>query len=572
MFGRQLEKSLGDPGALLQLAEDVLAAERLGGCRKLQVAAAWADCHGAPDDHAVTDRQSMLVDRYVRVGGIGVPLVLESAPAELAVVLATGVVGARQLIGDALTLRHRLPMLWARVVAGEVWAWKARQIAQRTSHLSEVSSRTVDRLVTPFASQLAWGRLERCLDAALLQVDKATYEARAEEAAARRDARLSRDEAGLAVLVARMEAGDGTAFMALVNRVAECLAEDGDEDSVRVRRSKAFGIIAHPAKLRALLVRHADQHDDPHHPEDRVAAHQGDPSDPWADDDLPEAGWETYRHGNYHQAGFDDLDDLDDCRAGQSEPSDHDHESESSVDDADQSRNDAHNNQPSDRCEDAGDGERLDDPSDGPGHCRGCACESVFDLSPFTKTELAACRTRAVVHVHVTDQTLIDQHGVLRTEHGPITLDQFRRWCTDADPNLTIRPVLDPATVAPVDSYEIPLSIREAVHTRRPGSIWPHSPAATLTSRLDLDHLTPYRTNGPPGQTSVENLGPLARSEHRPKTVANWQVRHPDQRAYLWRSPHGMISLVTHQGTLTLGDTPWAQTIWASAQPDQAAA
>jgi len=584
MFANQLEGSLGDPDALLRLAEEVRVEERVAGCRKLQVAAAWADCHGAPDDHAISDRQSMLVDRYLRMGGLGTPLVLESAPSELAKTLQTSVVAARQLVGDVVTIRHRLPMLWARVVAGEVWAWKACQIAQRTAHLAETSSREVDPLVTPHVELMAWTRFENCLDATLLFVDEATYQARAEDAAARRDARLSRDQHGLTVLVARMEAGDATAFMALVQRVAECLAEDGDEDPVAVRRSKAFGIIAHPARLRDLLLRHANQPDDPHHSDQRVAAHEDDPSDPWADDDLPDAGWQTSRHGDYHQPGFDDLEDLDDSRASRHEPDEPGEDQDApdaaeQVDTADRVWNDEWNN------DDLEDGlvptpaafrrvgvEEPTSLADQPGHCPGCTCGSVFDYRPLSQTELNACRTRAVVHVHVTDQTLIDQHGVLRTEHGPITVDQFRRWFTDADPNLTIRPVLDPAEVAPVDAYEIPLAMREAVHTRHPASIWPHSPATTMTSRLDLDHLSPYRKNGPPGQTAVDRLGPLARSEHRPKTIANWQVRHPDDRCYLWRSPHDIISLVTDQGTLLLGNSPWAQSVWHTAQPHQNAA
>ncbi len=121
----------------------------------------------------------------------------------------------------------------------------------------------------------------------------------------------------------------------------------------------------------------------------------------------------------------------------------------------------------------------------------------------MTSAELNASRTRAVVHVHVSDQTLINHHGVLRTADGPITLEQFRRWLTDSDANITIRPVLDPADVAAVDNYEIPTTIREAVHTRHPGSIYPYSPATEITTggRLDLDHTIPYRKNGPPGQT-----------------------------------------------------------------------
>ena len=36
-------------------------------------------------------------------------------------------------------------------------------------------------------------------------------------------------------------------MLALYQRVAECLAEDGDEDPLPVRMSKAIGIIAQPA-------------------------------------------------------------------------------------------------------------------------------------------------------------------------------------------------------------------------------------------------------------------------------------------------------------------------------------
>lgn len=188
MFDDWLEASLGDPGALLRLAADNLVTERRAGCGKLLVAAAWADCHGAPEEAAVT-RQSVLVDRFVRMGAVGTPLVAESCPAELGHPLQTGPVAARHLIGDALSIRHRLPRLWERVQAGQVWAWKARQIAQRSSQLGMVSARLLDRLVTPHVETMAWARFEKVLDATLLHVDERTYQRRAEEAAARRDVR-----------------------------------------------------------------------------------------------------------------------------------------------------------------------------------------------------------------------------------------------------------------------------------------------------------------------------------------------------------------------------------------------
>ena len=168
----------------------------------------------------------------------------------------------------------------------------------------------------------------------MLQVDEKTYQQRAAKAAAQRDVRATQSGDGLRTLVARVDAGDATAFLALVERVAECLADDGDEDPVAVRRSKAIGIIAYQARLRDLLARHADAPDSPPTPEERVAAHQGDPSDPWAAD-LPPAGWETARHGNVHQPCFDDLDD--DCWTSQSGPTDDDEpwSEESPVDDTD---------------------------------------------------------------------------------------------------------------------------------------------------------------------------------------------------------------------------------------------
>jgi hypothetical protein len=278
-----------------------------------------------------------------------------------------------------------------------------------------VSARVVDRIVTGQVELLAWGRFERLLEATLLQVDEKSYQQRAAKAAAQRDVRATPSGDGLRTLVARVDAGDATAFLALV---------------------------------------------------ERVAAHQGDPSDPWAAD-LPPAGWETARHGNVHQPCFDDLDD--DCWTKQSGPTDDDEpwSEEPPVDDTDLAW---HAQQ---RHPDAGVAmAEADGPSStdvgcattsapeatavAPAAFRRPAVGSSFDLRPFTAAEASGCGPRVVIHVHLSDQTLIDQHGVVRTEHGPLTLDQFRQWLTQADPTITIRPVLDPTAAAAVDAYEIP--------------------------------------------------------------------------------------------------------------------
>src|SRR5215217_6287657 len=49
--------------------------------------------------------------------------------------------------------------------------------------------------------------------------------------------------------------------MAMVNRIADILAFDGDPDPADLRRSKAIGILAQPAYALHLLITHQDQAD-----------------------------------------------------------------------------------------------------------------------------------------------------------------------------------------------------------------------------------------------------------------------------------------------------------------------
>ena len=54
-----------------------------------------------------------------------------------------------------------------------------------------------------------------------------------------------------------------------------------------------------------------------------------------------------------------------------------------------------------------------------------------------------------------------------------------------------MKPVIDLPDQTPVDAYEIPNRVREAIHLISPVDSFPY---ATSTSRTgDLDHTTPYR-------------------------------------------------------------------------------
>ena len=408
--------------------------------------------------------------------------------------------------------------------------------------------------------QLPWASLLRALDAVLLQVDEATYREREQLAAAKREVRATQSEHGLRTLIARGEAGDVAMMLALYGQVAEALADEGDEDPLPVRMSKAIGVIANPARLIDLLARHHDDPDPHREPWEQVAAHRDDPTDPWADD-LPAAGWQTARHGNHHQPSFDGDEDCWDSQTCDEDP---EWVEESPVDDADLDWYARHHRR---------DGRSDAAVASGPSIARNARAEwpAAYQRPRWralSADELAACRPTVVLHVHLTDQTLRAGHGVVRSPDGPITVEQLRRFLVQTDANITIQPVIDPAETASADAYEIPLRLRRAMAIRHPRSVFPHSPA---TGRMDLDHTRPWQPDGPPGQTGMGNLGPLTRSEHRAKTVGCWKARQPESGTYVWRSPEGWIAITTNQGTLTLGHSQWATQLWQNCDPNEAA-
>ncbi len=133
--------------------------------------------------------------------------------------------------------------------------WQAREVARRcaAAGLDRDQARWVDAVTTPYLGSLPWGRFESLLEARIVEADPAAAEERARAAALDRFVRTGQSsEFGLKTLVARAAAGDVVFFVAMVDRIAQILLLNGDTDRVDVRRSKAIGILATPA--RALLM------------------------------------------------------------------------------------------------------------------------------------------------------------------------------------------------------------------------------------------------------------------------------------------------------------------------------
>jgi hypothetical protein len=440
--------------------------------RRLQIAAHWADLH--PSD-AVSEGRLPGTERPVRLGGEGTPTIGDLASAEFGSVLRMSDGSASRLIADALDLRQRLPSIWRAAQAGHVPAYQARHIAKATRHLTLDQAALVDHKITPSLGAVSFGRLQTLLEAVIYEADPIRAEEAAAVVAQDRFVRLGRtSEHGLKLIIARATAGHAIWFKAAVDRIADILGRQGDDDPIDVRRSKAIGILAQPAEALQLLCQHQN--------------------DPW---DGPE------------------------------EPADPDQELAA----------DTHQSL------------QLTPP-------------------PFDPNK---ARPRAVVYVHLSAEALDTGTGVARVEEvGPVLLGQLRTLLSDRC-SISVKPVIDlPGGHIPVDSYEIPASLREQLLLRNPADVFPY--AAAVSRRIDIDHTIPYLIpdhGGPPGQTRIGNLGPHTRRSHRYKTHGGWQVRQPEPGIWLWRSPHHRTYLVNAKGTHPLGDADFAQRIWDAAAVDR---
>jgi hypothetical protein len=170
-----------DASATLAFAAGAQAAEQAARVALLDAAAHWADLHGVLDKAGSVALPG--AERLISFGGARTPSMTEFCPAELGAVLGMSTYAASRLIGDALDLRHRLPVLWGRVRAGEVKAWMGQQAAQATRDQSAEIAAIVDATIAPYAHRLSWGRLEAIIDAVIIEAHPAAAAEKARHAA-----------------------------------------------------------------------------------------------------------------------------------------------------------------------------------------------------------------------------------------------------------------------------------------------------------------------------------------------------------------------------------------------------
>ncbi len=171
--------------------------------------------------------------------------------------------------------------------------------------------------------------------------------------------------------------------------------------------------------------------------------------------------------------------------------------------------------------------------------------------------ENAPSQEKISVVLHLTGRHLSDELLIARLEgHGPLSRQTWINLL--GHDRITIRPVVDLNAIPPVDRYEIPDRLRDAITWRSPVDMFPYG---NRTARgCDLDHTIPYdhTRGGPPGQTRIDNLAPTSRRAHRAKTAGFWKLQQYDGGWLEWTSPAGYHYATGPFGTLRGIRTPSA--------------
>jgi hypothetical protein len=238
---------------VLLAVEEARRKEMSAQAETLALAAHWCDLHGEMTYDAEA-RVAPGDQELVGLGGDGTPDVEEFAAAEFGAMRHQHPMAARNLMAAALDLRHRLPRCWTAVHDLRLETWVACKIATMTRSLSRSAAAHVDAAIADHLESLPPGRLLALVEAKVIEADPERAEEARKQSERARFVRSTKDENGLKTLIARASAGEVIVFEAMVDRIAEILAAQGDPDLIDVRRSKAIGILARPvAALRLLL-------------------------------------------------------------------------------------------------------------------------------------------------------------------------------------------------------------------------------------------------------------------------------------------------------------------------------
>jgi len=240
-----------DAAGVLAAAAEAEQAERRAAARKLQLAYQWAVLNPATQDTGVATPGGPALDvlnKDESLGGDGTPAVAAFTPEAFAAEVGMSPAAGAALIGDALDLAHRLPLLWKRVRALAVPAWQARRVAQQTHRLPAPGAHWVDdRLAARTDGACGPVITDRLVAEAIAKFDPEEHQKREARGKASWDAKISHPNAtefaGTSDLQVRGDTLSLKAFHDLLCAIAHQLWLDGDTDPHGARKAKALGVI-----------------------------------------------------------------------------------------------------------------------------------------------------------------------------------------------------------------------------------------------------------------------------------------------------------------------------------------
>ena len=200
--------------------------------------------------------------RPVRIGADGTALVDEFLPLEVATLKGISVASATWLIRDVVNLKARHPLLWFQATKGLIPMFRACQLAAEVAHfdLTVDQAHALDERLAPKVPTLPWRRVLQLARGLITELAAEKVTALQQAARAARFVRkVPTDDPAVAYLSARVDTADAIFFDAMVDRIADILGDRGDTDHKEIRRAKAIGVLATPARAQLMLAEAAGQ-------------------------------------------------------------------------------------------------------------------------------------------------------------------------------------------------------------------------------------------------------------------------------------------------------------------------
>ena len=194
--------------------------------------------------------------QLIRVSDDGVPID-ETLPLDIAAAKHISVGTASWMIRDIVHLKTRHPFTWEAIHTHQLPLWQAQHVTQNCTSYELTAEQTfaVDAQIGPALGKVGPKRLKNLIKAAVMNVAPEQVE---EIAARTRKQRYVTKEAvhddpATTTLYARLDTSDAVFFDSTIDRMADILAQQGDDRDKDHRRAAAVGILATPALALSML-------------------------------------------------------------------------------------------------------------------------------------------------------------------------------------------------------------------------------------------------------------------------------------------------------------------------------